>query len=357
MASSFSRAVALAFAPPRFIAPPAFGIDISTSGVKVVKLSDHVHGLELAVADEHRFETGVFVRGEMTDRRTVVEALHQLGQKHGIRAAHAALPESRAYLFETDAEGKTAPERCAAVEARIDEFVPLPPAEAVFDIVSLGSPNHVVGVSYARRAVEELLAAFDEAGIDALSIESETFSLPRALLKPHENEVVLIVDIGRTTTKLIITANRIPRFATTLEVGGHAFTLAIQKYFGVTEGDARKVKAEQGIALASGNDEYLAAMLTTASVMRDEIMKRFDYWQSRAKPEEKITRAILAGGNAGIRGLPEYLESALHVPVSMGDVFANFASRDYWIPSIEYRPSLAYATSIGLALRSYEPHA
>jgi Tfp pilus assembly PilM family ATPase len=59
----------------------------------------------------------------------------------------------------------------------------------------------------------------------------------------------------------------------------------------------------------------------------------------------------LVGGNASVRGLPEYLEGALRIPVVAGNVFSNFASRDTWIPSLDYTASLAYATAIGLALR------
>ncbi|MDP2655390.1 MAG: pilus assembly protein PilM, partial [bacterium] len=66
---------------------------------------------------------------------------------------------------------------------------------------------------------------------------------------------------------------------------------------------------------------------------------------------ESISHIILAGGNASIRGLPEYFEGALKIPVTAGDVFTNLASRDTWIPSLDYTESLAYATAIGLALR------
>ena len=56
-----------------------------------------------------------------------------------------------------------------------------------------------------------------------------------------------------------------------------------------------------------------------------------------------------------MRGLPEYLEGALAIPVATGDVFTNLASREYWIPEPDYAESLAYATAIGLALRDYKP--
>jgi Tfp pilus assembly PilM family ATPase len=68
---------------------------------------------------------------------------------------------------------------------------------------------------------------------------------------------------------------------------------------------------------------------------------------------EKVSQAILFGGNASIRGFPEYLEDTLRIPVVTGDVFTNFAPRDTWIPQIDYAESLAYATAIGLALRDH----
>ncbi|MEK7179714.1 MAG: pilus assembly protein PilM, partial [Patescibacteria group bacterium] len=147
---------------------------------------------------------------------------------------------------------------------------------------------------------------------------------------------------------------RIPRFATTIGIGGHALTLAVQKHFGVTEAEARKIKAERGIVPAPGNEDYLAAMLSTVSAIRDEISTRLDYWQEKAKTsatQTPVTHAILVGGNASVRGFPEYLEGALKIPVVAGDVFTNLASRDTWIPTLDYTESLAYATAIGLALR------
>jgi Tfp pilus assembly PilM family ATPase len=153
---------------------------------------------------------------------------------------------------------------------------------------------------------------------------------------------------------MTIVTNRIPRFATTFGIGGHALTLAVQKHFGVTEAEARKVKVERGIVPAPGNEDYLAAMLSTVSAIRDEISRRLEYWQGKATPmsaHEPVSQAILAGGNASIRGFSEYLEGSLRIPVVAGDVFTNLAPRDSWIPTLDYTESLAYATAIGLALR------
>ncbi len=349
-----------AFAPPRYIASPLSGIDLSTSGVKAVRLNDGANGLTLAGYAEARLQPGSFTEGEIIDRSAVVTALATAAKTAGILSANAALPESKAYLFETTVTGSEKEDWRVAVEQHIDEFIPLPPEETNFDIVNLGfsgdKDTAVLGVGFAKRIVEGTLSVFDEAGVETLSLEGEVFAMARALLPFGDASTTLIIDVGKTTTKLAIVTNRIPRFATTIGIGGHAFTLAVQKHFGVTEEEARKVKYERGIVPVSGNEDYLAAMLSTVSAIRDEISQRLEYWQSKTAvsgSHEPVTQAILSGGNASMRGLPEYLEGTLKIPVTTGDVFTNLASRDTWIPTLDYTESLAYATAIGLALRDH----
>jgi type IV pilus assembly protein PilM len=359
---TLARIARVELPPPKYLSFPTAGIDISASGVKLAVLKEREHGLELAVHSEERLPVGAIVDGEIADKKVVIETLMNIRKKYKVHYANIALSESRGYLFEADVEGKTMEELRTATEAHIDEFVPLPPAEVVFDIAPMlqleDNKTHVVGVGYAHRLIDEVLDILDSAGIKVRALEGETFALARSLLPHGDTETVMIIDIGRTTTKLMVVAHRMPRFTTTLDIGGHAMTLAVQKYFGVTEEEAKKVKAERGIVSSDGNDEYVAAMLSTLSAVREEIGKRLDYWQSRAtqvSPHEPVTRAILVGGNATVRGLPEYLETALKIPVELGDVFVNLASKKDWLPPIDYMESLAYGTAIGLALREYVP--
>jgi len=275
--------------------------------------------------------------------------------------ANTALPESKSYLFETTVPSGDQTLWHTLVEQHLDELIPLPPTLASFDITEIGKKNdtesQVVGLGFAERVVTDMVAAFDTAGIGVEALEGENFAIARALLPIGDKSTALIIDVGKTTTKICIVSKCIPRFATTIGIGGHAFTVAVQKYFGVTEAEARKVKADRGIVPSPGNEEYLGAMLSTVSAIRDEISTRLDYWQTKVVSGglyEPITHAILAGGNASIRGLPEYLEGALKLPVVAGDVFTNFAPRDTWFPTIDYNASLAYATAIGLAL--YNEH-
>lgn len=361
MSLALGSRVRLALAPPRFLAPPLAGIDVSASGVKGVRLKETPHGLILASYAAEYLPPSAFADGDIADAVPIATAIKRVAELIGVSGASVALPEPKSYLFETTVAGRTKTERRIEVEQRLDELVPLPPSETSFDFVPVGEVEggmRVAGVAFASRIVTRILALFDEAHITARSLGDETFANARALLPTGDTSTTLIIDLGKTTTKLAVVEARIPRFATTVAIGGHAFTLAVQKHFGVTEQEARRVKIERGIVPAPGNEDYLAAMLSTVSAIKDEIATRLEYWQSRQAKERghaPVTRAILAGGNATVRGLPEYLEAALQIPVATGDVFTNLAPREHWIPEIDYAESLAYATSIGLALYEYEP--
>jgi len=353
------RFISVNFAPPRYLTLPTAGIDVSASSIKLVMLKEGAYGLELSAVQEARLPEGAFTSADINDIGAVAKGISALARSQGASIANIALPESRTYLFETDVAGASPTEWSIALEQHLDEYVPLPPSEVAYDFMAAGKKGdqtHLVAVGYARRVIEQSLEAFDEAGIGIRAIESELFSIPRAILKPGDPSTVLVIDIGRTTTKLIVVANCIPRYATTLDIGGQALTTAVQKHFGVTEEEAKRVKAERGLVATDGNEEYLAAMLSTVSAIREEIARRLDYWQTRGvagSGHEPVSRALIVGGNATVKGLPEYLAAGLKVPVDLGDVFTNFASRDHWLPPIDYTESLAYATAIGLALRQY----
>jgi type IV pilus assembly protein PilM len=361
MSGFLRRELEIQFAPPNYLSMPTAGIDVSASGVKIVTLVEKLHGLELGFFKEVKLPVGSTPGSDVAFQAQIVSMLTKLKTEHHIQRANIELPEARGYLFEATADGDTPHEWRAAVEQHLDEYIPLPPSEVVFDVAPLGKEGqqtHLVGMGYARRVVDESIALFESAGITVRGIESETFALPRAILPHGDRETVLIIDIGKSSTKLLVVSKRLPRLATTLDIGGHALTLAVQKYFGVTEEEAKRVKADRGLVPGPDNDEYIAAMLSTVSVIREEIVRRIDYWDSRKTDMagyEKISRAVLVGGNATVRGLPEYLETALKMPVELGDVFKNFAPRAEWLPPIDYMESLGFGTAIGLALREYVP--
>lgn len=356
MSSSFLSTLArVELAPPRYLSLPTAGIDISASGVKAIAIKETLHGLEVSGYSETRVPIGA-----REDRGVVSVAIVTARKQLGVVCANIMLPESRGYLFEASVSGSSPHEWRTQVERKLEEYVPLPRAEVQFDLVPLtkiGESTQIVGVGYSRKVVMAAVDEVERAGLAVRAVESEIFALPRAVLPADSTETVMLIDIGRTTTKLSIVTRRIPRLATTIDIGGHALTLAVQKYFGVTEEETRRIKEMQGLAVEAGNEDFHAAMLATVSAIREEITRRLEYWQTRSSPgtvREPVTRAVLVGGNATLHGLPEYLAAGLEIPVERGDVFKNFASKNHWLPPLEHAEALTFGTAIGLALRDHE---
>ena len=67
MAFVLREHIRAAFAPPRYLALSLSGIDLSTSGVKAVRLAEGTHGLVLAGYADVRLPSGAFADGEIVE--------------------------------------------------------------------------------------------------------------------------------------------------------------------------------------------------------------------------------------------------------------------------------------------------
>lgn len=348
------------FPAPNYLSLNTAGIDISTSGIKFVILERKIEGLVISSFGSLPLPEGVIESGDIVNTDVFHTTLKQLVATYHLQSANIALPEQRSYIFEVGLPYAPDMNIHDALGQVIAQEVPLPPQETRFGALPLareGAVQHVAGVAYARRVIAEYRDNVIGAGVLLRGMESEMHALPRALLSAGDTTTCMIVDFGKTTTKIMIVQDgKYPLFATTLDIGGGALTAAVQKYFGVTEDEALIIKREKGIIPEEVGDEYLAAMLSTVSAMRDEITNRFEYWQKRAAEEtilKPIERVLLTGGSANIRGLPEYFSASLGVPVAMGNPFVNLAPFAKRVPPIEYEQSLSYSTAIGLTLRDH----
>ena len=354
---SFQGALLSVFPIPASLAMPAAGIDISQGSIKCVLLSEHGETLSLRTFGEAPLPEGVVVGGDIEIKDKVVETLRSFRLRHGVRYASASLPEKKAYLFQVLVPND-AKSLLAGVEFDFESHVPLPPGEAVFDFepVRRTEAGTIVSVTaYARRIVEEYRVAFEEAGIMLRSLEIESQALARAVVSASDRaRTVMMIDFGKYTTRIAVVEYGVVAFTATVEVGGDALTQAVMKRMNVPEPEAEQIKNEKGFLMSADNKDLVETLMSTVSVVKDELVKHQSYWNNPTEddlPRQPIERAIICGGNANLRGFPEYLEGFLNVPVSIGNVWANAFSFDAYVPTLHYSKSLEYATSIGLSLR------
>lgn len=361
---------------PSFLRIPSLGIDISDHSVKYMGLSQKGEDVRPKVWGKLSIPDGIMKRGRILDRAQLVEILKNIKKETKAQFIHASLPEEHAYLFQTEAsEMASQKEIETAIEFNLRENVPLAPEQVVFGYrpVSHNEKMHHVGESeeeenaeqktkvisvsvYPREIVEEYLIAFKEAGFQPLSFEVEAQSIARAVVAKGNDETHMLLDIGTSKVGLSIINHGTIVFTSTLDVGGDDFTNAIKKSFAnVTDEEVDKMKNERGLVRSKENETLFQALFSAASVLKDEVGKHCAFWNEEQEEREDlhpIERIVLCGGNANMKGLPEYLESTLHVPVGIANVWENTFTFDEYVPNIKKNQSLEYATSIGLALRS-----
>ncbi|MDO8523793.1 MAG: type IV pilus assembly protein PilM [bacterium] len=345
------------FPPPSFVAMPAAGIDISQGSVKCVVLRQRGMVSELASYLEIPVPEGAIVNGDIEVPERIVEILRSIRLRLGVHYANASLSERKSYLYQAIVPGRAKDLR-SAVESDLEAHVPLPPGEVLFDfepIRETGEGTAVSVTAYARRIVEGYMRMFKSAGIMLRMLEAESQSLVRATLSEADASApVMIVDFGKHTTRIAIAENGVVAFTATLDVGGDSLTAAVMKLFSVPEPEAEKIKNERGFLMNKENKDLIEALMTTVSVVKDEVAKHLSYWNNPAAddpPRKNVEKIIVCGGNANLRGFPEYLEGAVGLPVSVANVWVRAFSLDAYVPPMPFSESLEYATAIGLAER------
>jgi type IV pilus assembly protein PilM len=263
-------------------------------------------------------------------------------------------------LFETEIKRSTpAKEIRSLLEFRLEENVPIPAREAFFDYDILETETtdkslRVVVAAYSRETILNYYDACMMAGLTPLSFEVEAQAMVRSVLSSGIPGAHILVDFGKTRTGIGIVLNGVLMYTSTIDFGGNQLSDILRKVMGeISEDEITAIKNTQGLIRGVNDTRCYDALISTVSVIKDELASRISYWHSSDyKPEDRQIRSvILCGGSANLKGLPEYLTETLGVQTTRANVWQNAFSLDAVVPPIDLRHSYGYATAIGLALK------
>jgi len=343
---------------------PSVGIDISDTSVKFLELHDGQFGKTIGRYGTKEIPEGVVVDGGIKNEEKLVLILTEIKKQHHLHFIRASLPEEKAFLFTMFApHSASLREVHNLVEFRLEENVPLPPRDTVFDydVVPSGEQRRgkeaeISVVVFARKTIEEYTNVFQAAGLVPLSLELEAQAIARSLIKKGDLGTYLIVDFGKLRTGLAIVSRGLLAFTSTLDVVGDTITDIIVKHFSVTKEEAERIKNESDFIKNKEDEALVGKLMETISSLKNEIERHHQYWNTKkdAKggPVPPIEKIVLCGGSSNLVGLRELLSGSLNIPVEQGNVWSNTFSFNDVIPEIDRATSLGYATAVGLALRS-----
>jgi type IV pilus assembly protein PilM len=362
-ASGFGHAFSRMFPTPRFLIPHAAGVDISDASIKWIVLSDAQNGKRRVEAwGQEPLREGIVSSGAIQDEAALVDALVAVRKKMPrVTGVHASLPEEPAFIFNMSVPpGSSRKQIFDLIGFEFETRVPIPPAAAIYDfdlIPRQEEGSQEIGVAvFPRELAEAYARCFSAAGFLLFSFEMEPRAIARAVVSAKERDAItLLVDFGAKRSGLAVLKSGIPIFTSTAEIGVDKVnqTLAEQLHFSPEQ--IETWKNEQGLVPSQEQKAALEALSGVASALGGEVARHFNYWDTRRNDRgERVTpvsTVLLVGGGSNLRGLGDYIAGRVQAPVIRPNVWGNVCSFDEYIPPIDRRTSLQYATAIGLALR------
>ncbi len=269
-------------------------------------------------------------------------------------AVYISLPVYSSFSTLIDFPTMSEKEIEAAIPYEAKKYVPVPLAEVILDWSIVNPLDQQKGIqvllmAVPKKIIDDYKKILQLAGLSLTAVESEVFSLSRALVGNDKSTLVLI-DIGARSVSLSIVDNGYIRMVGNLEMGGLKLTKTISEQMKISLEEAEELKrhlsAEQAAAEESAQlKEMIHSVL---GMVIFEIKKVIDSYQNKYK--RRVGKCILVGGGIQVPNLADYFINKLGLEVSSGNPFARVIYPPLLEPALkELGPSLAVA--IGLAMR------
>jgi type IV pilus assembly protein PilM len=349
--------------PPSYMMMESVGVDISDTSLKYIKFSSSGHVAaknKLQLYGELDIPEGVLKRGQVADQKKLSSVLEEFKAKTKAEYVRVSLPEEKAYLFETEIKRSTPPKEIRGLlEFRLEENVPIPAKDAFFDYDILESETtdkslRIVVAAYARDTILNYYDACLGAKITPVSFEVEAQAMVRSALPTQIQGAHMLVDFGKTRTGIGIVLDGVLMYTSTIDFGGNQLSEVLRKELGnLPESELTAIKNNQGLIKGVSDTVSYDALISTISVIKDEIDARIQYWHAAdyKQTARRIQSITLCGGSVNLKGLPEYFTEVLGIKTVRANVWQNAFSVNEVVPPIDLRHSYGYATAIGLALK------
>jgi type IV pilus assembly protein PilM len=352
----------------------AVGVDIGSSAIKIVeikrkkgKVSLQTYGM---ISLGSYAETDM---GKITNlpAEEISKAVKEVLKQSGVVTTSAAisLPIQSSLIFSVELppqikEGEIA--GIVPIEAR--KYIPVPITEVSLDwflipekgasfeeannpeLVNLQQKKEVLVVAIQNDAISKYRSISQLSALSVGFFEIEVFSSIRSNFE-HELSLVLLIDLGASRTKLSLVEFGILKSFHTISRGGADITESISTSLNIPFSKAEEKKKEFGL-YGDPTEKDLA----------DIIKLHIDYIFSETnnvllgyekKHNQTVTKVILTGGGALLKGMKEIAVNNFKSEVEIGNPFSKVGAPEFLGKVLE-NIGPEFAIAIGLALRKLQ---
>ena len=348
-------------------APPLFGLDISSSSVKMLEIVDA--GKAAYRVERYSIEPlprDAVVDGNINNLEAVTEAVRRAHKRLGTRTRHVAMAVPTGAVISKKivvAAGLAENELELQVETEANQYIPFALEEVNLDFQSLGpsaanpEEQEVLIAATRKEKVEDRVAVAESAGLKALVMDVESFAqqaalglVVQSLPNGGKDQNVAVVDVGANVMNVTVLRNDQSVYTREQAFGGNQLTQDIVSRYGMSPEEAENAKRTGGLP-DDFDAEVLRPFMENLSM---EVQRALQFFFTSTQ-YHSIDHILLAGGSAVIPGLDAIVNTRTQVPSSVANPFASMQTS----PRVQLKRLMIDAPSLivacGLAMRRFDP--
>ena len=341
------------------------GLDISSSSVKLVELSESGNGeyvLERFASEP--FEKGWIADGQIEKFDEVAEAVRKVVTKSGTRTKHVAMAMPQSAVITKKImlpAGLREEELELQVETEANQYIPFSLDEVSLDFCVIGpSPTsagdvEVLIAASRKDRVQDRQGLAEAAGLKPLILDIESHASRLAMGRlifnlPGEGKdaLVALFEIGAETTSLKVLRDNELLYDRDQAFGGAQLTQLISRQYGFSFEEAELKKMSGDLP-----EDYQSSILNPfVDSLSQEIGRALQYFFT-STPHHKVHYIMLAGGTAALPGLKERVTELTGFASMIVNPFEGMKLGSAVRESKLRREASSYLTACGLAMRRF----
>lgn len=344
--------------------PPLVGIDISSTAVKLLQLSQSGGRYRVEHYAVEPLPPNAVVEKNIVEVEAVGEAIKRAVARSGTRSKHAAAAVAGSAVITkvVPMQGNLDEDEMEdQIQLEAAQYIPYPIEEVSLDFEVLGPvPGNAEMVNVLLAAsrsenVEVRQSALELGGLTARVMDVEAFAMENAFrliadqLAVPKDAIVALVDVGATMTTLNVLKAQRSIYTREQVFGGKQLTDEVMRRYGLSYEEAGLAKRQGG--LPESYEIEVLEPFKEAMVQQVSRLLQFFYAGSEFN---RVDQIVLAGGCASIHGIAEMVEEQLGVPTIVANPLASMSLGPRVQAHALAQDAPALMIACGLALRSFD---
>lgn len=337
---------------------PIIGLDLGEHSFRAVEL-EYKNGIYTILNFGH-FENPQLSKSQIVSKKDLyVHALKNFFSEVGFSTPNVNLGISDYNVFmrvitlpkmnDTDLKN--------TISYEAEQYIPLPLDQVNVTYQKLkeipdSTTMDVQIVAAKNEKIRDYVDVIRGANLIPKAIEPETLAIARAVLDQDDDSGTIILDVGFSSSIVIVVYNNNVYFTRTIPAGGDAITKTLQQRLSLEYFQAEEYKKAYGMDKSHFDGKIYEIIKPLVDSIAMEIKRALMFF-SKENSKIVIKKAILTGGTVLMPDFLPYMVNSLGIEVVLGDPVRNMK----FVPNLEARKSVLldssnlYTTAVGLAMK------